>query len=64
MNSRVKDTHVKYPLTKTRFLVLDICASNGTSKNWLMELAAHETSPVPTEHIRKVLSSNGAGAIA
>lgn len=56
--------YLKIPLTKTLFLVLDICESNGTSKNWFIELAAPDTKPVPSEHNKNVVSSKGAGAIA
>lgn len=61
---RFKRTHVKLPRTKTRFFVRDICASKGTSKNWLIVFAVAETKPVPKEHITNVWRSNGVGANA
>lgn len=55
---------VNRPRTRTRFFVLDICESNGTSWYWLTALAAAEHKPVPTVHIKKVVGSKAAGAIA
>lgn len=57
-------TYVNTLRTRTRFLVLDIWASNGTSWYWLIELAAPDTRPVPTLQSMNVTKSKGAGAIA
>lgn len=57
-------TYVSLPQTMTLFFVLFICASNGTSWNWLMAFAAPESRPVPAMLRAKVVHSNGAGATA
>jgi hypothetical protein len=57
-------TYVSKPLTRTLFLVRAIWESKGTSKNWLTEFAAHDTSPVPTEQMTNVVKLSGSGANA
>lgn len=56
--------YLKCPLTNGLFFVLFIWASNGTSKYWLIVLAEADVKAVPTEHTRKVSTSNAPGAMA
>ena len=54
---------IRRPRTRTLFLVLFICESNGISMNWLMVLAEAEMRPTPiVENANNLGSKTSTGA--
>ena len=54
---------IRRPRTRTRFLVLFICESNGISMNWLTVLAEAEMRPTPiVEKANNLGSKTSTGA--